>query len=183
MVLLLKLLTNEFQCCYYNCRAVIKYACVSVVHYVFNSTPDCEVIHGALYSCLRAMFGLSVIGILVCIFSCMLIYQLLRYHNISISLLIWGPCQSYHILWILNLCFLDVSIKVQDQSCLFPLIIIGCTLHLAHGPTERQGRVFNSPASYSWGLGFKSRPQQLAIRIKVFHDFPQSLQANAGIVP
>lgn len=53
-------------------------AYVSVVHYVFNSTPDCEVIHGALYSCLRAMFGLSVIGILVCIFSCMLIYQLLR---------------------------------------------------------------------------------------------------------
>ncbi|PNF28678.1 hypothetical protein B7P43_G07882 [Cryptotermes secundus] len=52
-----------------------------IVHYVFNSTPDCEVIHGALYSCLRAMFGLSVIGILVCIFSCMLIYQLLRHEK------------------------------------------------------------------------------------------------------
>ncbi|KAJ9575688.1 hypothetical protein L9F63_007447, partial [Diploptera punctata] len=25
------------------------------MHYVFNSTPDCEVIHGALYSCLRAI--------------------------------------------------------------------------------------------------------------------------------
>lgn len=48
------------------------------VRYVFNATPDCEVIHGALYSCLRAMFGLSVIGILICIFSCMLVYQLLR---------------------------------------------------------------------------------------------------------
>ncbi|PSN50478.1 hypothetical protein C0J52_10706 [Blattella germanica] len=30
---------------------------IKIVHYVFNSTPDCEVIHGALYSCLRAMFG------------------------------------------------------------------------------------------------------------------------------
>jgi hypothetical protein len=48
------------------------------IKFVFNSTPDCEVIHGALYSCLRAMFGLSVSGILVCIFSCMLVYQLLR---------------------------------------------------------------------------------------------------------
>ncbi|XP_014245681.1 uncharacterized protein LOC106664478 isoform X2 [Cimex lectularius] len=50
-------------------------------HYVFNSTPDCEVIHGALYSCLRAMFGLSVIGILVCIFCCMLVYQLLSHER------------------------------------------------------------------------------------------------------
>lgn len=48
------------------------------MRFVFDSTPDCEVIHGALYSCLRAMFGLSVSGILVCIFSCMLVYQLLR---------------------------------------------------------------------------------------------------------
>ncbi|KAJ8980143.1 hypothetical protein NQ317_014637 [Molorchus minor] len=47
------------------------------MRYVFDATPDCEVIHGALYSCLRAMFGLSVSGILVCIFSCMLVYQLL----------------------------------------------------------------------------------------------------------
>jgi hypothetical protein len=45
---------------------------------VFAGTPDCDVIHGVLYSCLRALFGLSVIGILVCIFSCMLVYQLLR---------------------------------------------------------------------------------------------------------
>lgn len=51
------------------------------VHYIFNSTPDCEVIHGALYSCLRAMFGLSVIGILVCIFCCMLVYQLLSHER------------------------------------------------------------------------------------------------------
>lgn len=49
--------------------------------FVFDSTPDCEVIHGALYSCLRAMFGLSVTGILVCIFSCMLIYQLLSHER------------------------------------------------------------------------------------------------------
>lgn len=45
---------------------------------MFNSIPDCDVIHGALYSCLRAMFGLSVVGILVCIFSGMLVYQLFR---------------------------------------------------------------------------------------------------------
>ncbi|KAG5868087.1 hypothetical protein JTB14_008545 [Gonioctena quinquepunctata] len=49
--------------------------------YVFDATPDCEVIHGALYSCLRAMFGLSVSGILVCIFSCMLVYQLLSHEK------------------------------------------------------------------------------------------------------
>lgn len=55
------------------------------MRFVFDSTPDCEVIHGALYSCLRAMFGLSVSGILVCIFSCMLVYQLLRY----IFLAVW----------------------------------------------------------------------------------------------
>ncbi|XP_044263526.1 uncharacterized protein LOC123010581 isoform X2 [Tribolium madens] len=51
------------------------------IKFVFNSTPDCEVIHGALYSCLRAMFGLSVSGILVCIFSCMLVYQLLSHEK------------------------------------------------------------------------------------------------------
>ena len=51
--------------------------CVSV-SYVFRSVPDCNVVHGALFSCLRALFGLSVIGALVCIFSCMLVYQLLR---------------------------------------------------------------------------------------------------------
>lgn len=51
------------------------------MRFVFDSTPDCEVIHGALYSCLRAMFGLSVSGILVCIFSCMLVYQLLSHER------------------------------------------------------------------------------------------------------
>ncbi|XP_049846658.1 uncharacterized protein LOC126299048 isoform X2 [Schistocerca gregaria] len=51
------------------------------LRYVFNSTPDCDVIHGALYSCLRALFGLSVIGILICIFSCMLVYQLLSHEK------------------------------------------------------------------------------------------------------
>ncbi|XP_057656834.1 uncharacterized protein LOC130894209 isoform X1 [Diorhabda carinulata] len=51
------------------------------MRYVFDSTPDCEVIHGALYACLRAMFGLSVTGILICIFSCMLVYQLLSHEK------------------------------------------------------------------------------------------------------
>lgn len=49
--------------------------------YVFNNTPDCEVVHGSLYACLRAMFGLSVVGILVCIFSSMLVYQLLSHEK------------------------------------------------------------------------------------------------------
>ena len=39
-------------------------------------------IHGALYACLRALFGLSVIGILVSLFSGMLVYQLLGYVSI-----------------------------------------------------------------------------------------------------
>ena len=42
---------------------------------MFAAAPSCEVIHGTIYTCLRAMFGLSVIGILVSIFSCMLVYQ------------------------------------------------------------------------------------------------------------
>ena len=50
----------------------------ATLRYVFAAAPNCEVIHGTIYSCLRAMFGLSVIGILVSIFSCMLVYQILR---------------------------------------------------------------------------------------------------------
>ena len=51
----------------------------SAMRYVFAGTSNCDVIHGVLYSCLRGLFGISVIGILVCIFSCMLVYQLQRY--------------------------------------------------------------------------------------------------------
>lgn len=54
------------------------------VRYVFvlmSSSISCDVIHGPLYSCLRALFGLSVIGILVSIFSCMLVYQLLSHEK------------------------------------------------------------------------------------------------------
>ena len=50
----------------------------AALRYVFALAPSCEVIHGTIYTCLRAMFGLSVIGILVSIFSCMLVYQILR---------------------------------------------------------------------------------------------------------
>ncbi|XP_042205341.1 uncharacterized protein LOC121854693 isoform X2 [Homarus americanus] len=46
-----------------------------------SSGSNCDVIHGPLYSCLRALFGLSVIGILVSIFSCMLVYQLLSHEK------------------------------------------------------------------------------------------------------
>ncbi|KAK4002448.1 uncharacterized protein LOC116926909 [Daphnia magna] len=49
--------------------------------YIFADTPDCEVVHGALYACLRALFGLSVIGILVSLFSGMLVYQLLGHER------------------------------------------------------------------------------------------------------
>lgn len=45
---------------------------------VFEDVSDCDVVHGALYRCLRAIFGLSVVGVLVCICSAMLAYQLLR---------------------------------------------------------------------------------------------------------
>ena len=45
---------------------------------MFAATSNCEVIHGTIYSCLRAMFGLSVVGILVSIFSCMLVYQVVK---------------------------------------------------------------------------------------------------------
>lgn len=48
------------------------------VRFVFDATADCSVVHGALYSCLRAVFGLSVAGVFVAVFSCMLVYQLLR---------------------------------------------------------------------------------------------------------
>ncbi|XP_015591416.1 uncharacterized protein LOC107265957 [Cephus cinctus] len=48
---------------------------------LFEGTPHCEAVHGALYSCLRALFGISVAGILACIFSCMLVYQLLSHEK------------------------------------------------------------------------------------------------------
>lgn len=42
------------------------------VRFVFDSSDKCEIVHSALYSCLRAVFGLSVAGVLVAVFSCML---------------------------------------------------------------------------------------------------------------
>jgi hypothetical protein len=49
-------------------------------------------------------------------------------------------------------------------------------------PTERCGRVVNTPASYSGGLEYKILAQTPAI-LTGFLGFPQSLQANARIVP
>jgi hypothetical protein len=49
-------------------------------------------------------------------------------------------------------------------------------------PTEHRGRVVNTP-SYSGCPGFDSRSRQPPILIDDFRGFPQSLQANAGIVP
>jgi hypothetical protein len=37
--------------------------------------------------------------------------------------------------------------------------------------TENSGRVVNTPASYSEGPGFKSRPQQQAMPIEVYRGF------------
>ncbi|XP_011053730.1 PREDICTED: uncharacterized protein LOC105145680 isoform X2 [Acromyrmex echinatior] len=48
---------------------------------LFEGTPHCEAVHGALSDCLRALFGVSVAGILACIFSCMLVYQLLSHEK------------------------------------------------------------------------------------------------------
>lgn len=48
-----------------------------VTTYVFQNTPDCGVIHGILYSCLRAVFAISVVSVLLSIFLCMLLYQLI----------------------------------------------------------------------------------------------------------
>jgi hypothetical protein len=49
--------------------------------------------------------------------------------------------------------------------------------------TERRGRVVSTPASYSGDPGFKYRPRRPATLTEVFRCFPQSLQANVGIVP
>jgi hypothetical protein len=48
---------------------------------------------------------------------------------------------------------------------------------------KRRGRVVNNPASYSGGPEFDSRPRRTAVLIEVLRGSPQSLQANAGIVP
>ena len=82
----------------------------AALRYVFAAAPSCEVrmmmmmmmmmimmmmqvVHGTIYTCLRAMFGLSVIGILVSIFSCMLVYQILRW-----VLVLW-LVDSDHVTW------------------------------------------------------------------------------------
>ncbi|XP_037938717.1 uncharacterized protein LOC119671913 [Teleopsis dalmanni] len=51
------------------------------IRLVFDSLSDCGVVHGSLYSCLRAIFGLSVAGVLIAVFSCMLVYQLLSHER------------------------------------------------------------------------------------------------------
>jgi hypothetical protein len=48
--------------------------------------------------------------------------------------------------------------------------------------TERRGRVVNTPASYSGGTGFKSRPRDRLSWVR-FCGFSQSLQARSGIWP
>ncbi|KAL0809553.1 hypothetical protein ABMA28_011086 [Loxostege sticticalis] len=51
------------------------------VRCVFEGVTGCDVVHGALYWCLRGVFALSVSAVLVCIFSCMLAYQLLSHER------------------------------------------------------------------------------------------------------
>lgn len=70
-------------CVLLHCSSAVRvlsrvFCCTTALRYVFSHVASCDVIHGPLYACLRAMFGLSVIGILVSIFSSMLVYQLLR---------------------------------------------------------------------------------------------------------
>jgi hypothetical protein len=50
-----------------------------------------------------------------------------------------------------------------------------------HAETESRCRVINTPASYSGGPDFKSRPE--TGYPEVLHGSLQSLQANCGIVP
>lgn len=54
---------------------------VADLRFVFDSSDECTIVHSALYSCLRAVFGLSVAGVLVAVFSCMLVYQLLSHER------------------------------------------------------------------------------------------------------
>lgn len=53
----------------------------ATARFVFDAIDDCGMVHGALYSCLRALFGLSVVGVLVAVISCMLVYQLLSHER------------------------------------------------------------------------------------------------------
>jgi hypothetical protein len=48
--------------------------------------------------------------------------------------------------------------------------------------TERPGRVVNAPASYSGCFVFEPRLRRPVILTEGFRGFPQSLQANAGIL-
>lgn len=60
----------------------MRFSFVSVgVRFVFDASDDCTIVHSALYACLRAVFGLSVAGVLVAVFSCMLVYQLLSHER------------------------------------------------------------------------------------------------------
>jgi hypothetical protein len=54
---------------------------------------------------------------------------------------------------------------------------------LSNGGTDCCGRVVNAPTLYSEGPALDSRPRQRAILIEGFRGFPQSLQANSGIIP
>jgi hypothetical protein len=48
---------------------------------------------------------------------------------------------------------------------------------------QSHGRVVNTPTLYAGGPEFDSQPRRMAILTEVFRGFPQSLQANARIVP
>lgn len=50
-------------------------------HYAFQNIPNCDVVHGSLNTCLRALFGVSVFGILISIFTSMLVYQLMSHEK------------------------------------------------------------------------------------------------------
>lgn len=56
--------------------------------FVFDSADECTVVHNALYSCLRAIFGISVAGVLVAVFSCKYfnrLYTIFHTHKKSVN--------------------------------------------------------------------------------------------------
>ncbi|KAG8194741.1 hypothetical protein JTE90_026386 [Oedothorax gibbosus] len=63
-------------CMCVSAATATEHAAEGAHRYVFQQTPNCEVVHGSLYSCLRALFSFSVLGVLLCIACSMLTYQL-----------------------------------------------------------------------------------------------------------
>jgi hypothetical protein len=94
------------------------------------------------------------------------------------------------------------TVKVRRQLCFSERLVSACKSTQRHKQQQQQqqhfvstsssdqlsadephGRVYNTPASYSGGLGLKSRLGEHAILTEVVRGFPRSFQPNAGIFP